>query len=369
MAFDGVFPAPDLEPTEFGLFAVAKPNEPFKDATGAGEKWIRGFSQLYDTRPNYVRNWDETSSTSYNVYADATATLYERLTPIFLEVDDQRSTFGLMGEDRMARVKRQLEGTSQKALEYELWNGEICLKQGLPNMFLARQDVTVIHDETAHGNAFSPRRALALLEHYTGEQSAAGEHGVVHLTRDAFVLMTSNNNLFLDNKDKQHMQTATGTQVVIGSGYSGDGPHRDIATLAVTSAVATIVTTQIHHMKVGETFSLVTNAGGTAYDGEWVVKAVTNTTTFTADMAGVANRATAALPGNVQMKGSDNTKWIYATGRCDVLLGEIELVNENLAQGYNVSGNKNDMRIKATRAAIAYFDPSIHLAIKVDLTA
>ena len=366
MAFDGVFPAPDLEPTEFGLFAVAKPNEPLESKSE--EKWIRGFAQLYDTRPNYVRNWDETSSTSYDVYADADAPLYERLTPIFLEVDDQRSTFGLMGEDRMARVKRQLEGTSQKALEYELWNGEIALARSLSNPFLASPTVTVIHDAAAYGNPYSARRALSLLEHYAGEMSAAGEHGVVHLTRDVFVLMTSNNNLFLDNKDKQHMQTATGTQVIIGSGYSGDGPHRLISTLAVSSGVGTVVTTAPHYMKAGETVSLVTDAGGTAYDGEWVVASVTNVTTFTLTMTGVANRGSAALAGNVQMKGSDNTKWIYATGRCDVLLGKAEVVNENLAQGYNVSGNKNDMRIKATRAAIAYFDPSIHLAIKVDLT-
>jgi hypothetical protein len=367
MAFKGNFPAPDLEPTEFGLFAVAKPNA---HLTGAeDESWVRGFSQIYDTRPNYVRAWDETSLVSYTAYSNPTSTLYERLTPIFLEVDDQRSTFGLNGEDRMVRVIRQLEGTSQKALEYELWNGEIALAKGLSNPFLTKPTVTVIHDEAAHGAPYTARRALALLEHYTGEMSAAGEHGVVHLTRDVFVLMTSNNNLFLDNKDKQHMQTATGTQVVIGSGYSGDGPHRLISTLAVSSGVGTVVTTDAHYMKVGETVSLVTDAGGTAYDGTWVVASVTNTTTFTLTMTGVANRSAAALAGNVQMQGNDNTKWIYATGRCDVMLGESVVVNENLAQGYNVSGNKNDMRIKATRPAIAYFDPSIHLAIKVDLTA
>jgi hypothetical protein len=367
MAFDGVFPAPDLEPTEFGLFAVAKPNSSLKGA-GADEKWIRGFSQLYETRPNYVRAWDETSSTSYTVKSDPASPLYTKLTPIFLEVEDQRSTLGLNGEDRFARVLRQLEGTSQKALEYELWNGEIALAKGLTNPFLSSPGVTVIHNEAAHGTPYNARRALSLLEHYTGEMSAAGEHGVVHLTRDIFVLMTSNNNLFMDNKDKQHMQTATGTQVIIGSGYSGDGPHRLISTLAVASGVGTVVTTDPHYLKVGETVSLVTDAGGTAYDGTWVVASVTNTTTFTLTMTGVANRSSSALAGNVQMQGDDNTKWIYATGRCDVLLGEATVVNENLAQGYDVSGNKNDMKIKATRAAVAYFDPSIHLAIKVDLT-
>jgi hypothetical protein len=234
-------------------------------------------------------------------------------------------------------------------------------------MFLSKPGVTVIHSEAAHGDAYPSRRALSLLEHYAGEMSPAGEHGVVHLTRDAFVLLMTNNGVFLDNKDRQHMQTASGTQIVIGSGYSGDGPRFNINTIAVATNVATIVTTGAHHMKVGEIFTLTTTAGGTAFDGSWTVKAVTNTTTFTADIT-AGNQSATATPGNVQMQGSDSTKWIYATGRVDVLLGEIVVTNESLAQGYNVSGNQNDIRVKAMRPAVAYFDPSIHLAIKVDLT-
>ena len=69
------------------------------------------------------------------------------------------------------------------------------------------------------------------------------------------------------------------------------------------------------------------------------------------------------------MKGDDDTKWIYATGQVHAHLGEIDVVNDNIAQGYDVAGNRNDMRIKAQRPAVAYFDPSIHLGIKLDLTA
>jgi hypothetical protein len=120
-------------------------------------------------------------------------------------------------------------------------------------------------------------------------------------------------------------------------------------------------------MKVGETFTINSTGVDTSFDGTFTVKAVTNTTTFTADITHT-NQSATAYPGYVQMNGSDNTKWIYATGRVDVLLGEIVVTNENLAQGYDVSGNKNDIRVKAMRPAVAYFDPSIHLAIKVDLT-
>jgi hypothetical protein len=62
-------------------------------------------------------------------------------------------------------------------------------------------------------------------------------------------------------------------------------------------------------------------------------------------------------------------KWMYATGDVRVILGDIDVVNDNLAQGYDVSGNANNMRLKAIRPAAVYFDSSVHLAIRVDLTA
>jgi cytoskeletal protein RodZ len=120
-------------------------------------------------------------------------------------------------------------------------------------------------------------------------------------------------------------------------------------------------------MKAGEIFSITSSSNSTSFDGSWTVKAVTNTTTFTADIT-ATNQAATAYPGYVQMQGDDDTKWIYATGKVFAHLGKSEVVNDSLAQGYDVSGNRNDMKIKATRSAIAYFDPSVHLAIKLDLT-
>jgi hypothetical protein len=66
---------------------------------------------------------------------------------------------------------------------------------------------------------------------------------------------------------------------------------------------------------------------------------------------------------------SATNKWIYGTGTVRVYLGDIDVVNDNLSQSYDVSGNANDMRIKAIRPAAVYFDTSIHLAVRVDLTA
>lgn len=362
MAFKGTFPAPDLEPTEFGLFAVAKPNDHLP--RGAGEAWVRGFSQEYISIPNYVRGWDQTSTTSYVTSSNPGSPLYREVRPIFLEVEDYRSTFDLPSEDKITRVTKQLEATSQKALEYELWNGEIAMLENLPNIFLSHPDVTVI----GNGVGYSARRALSLLEHYTGEMSPAGEHGVVHLTRDAFILCTSNNNIFMHAEGGDHMQTSTGTQAVIGSGYSGDGPHALIATIAVAASTATVITSTPHYIADGETVQIQATVGEVVFDGTYVAD-VTDATTFKFTTSESNMSATAPTGvASSQMKGDDNFKWIYATGRVDSLLGDVVVVNENLAQGYDVAGNKNDMRIKASRPAVAYFDPSIHLAVKVDLS-
>lgn len=59
-------------------------------------------------------------------------------------------------------------------------------------------------------------------------------------------------------------------------------------------------------------------------------------------------------------------KWMFGTGPVDVHLGKPELMNESLAQGADVA--INDMRIKAVRPAAAYFDPSCHFAVRIDLT-
>jgi hypothetical protein len=104
--------------------------------------------------------------------------------------------------------------------------------------------------------------------------------------------------MLMHSEGKDHLQTFGGTPIIVGSGYSGNGP--DGATGAAASAT---------------------------------------------------------------------NKWIYATGTVRTYVGDIDVVNDNLSQAYDVSGNANDMRLKAIRPAAVYFDTSIHLAVRVDLTA
>jgi hypothetical protein len=291
MAFprNGVVEAPKIVPSAFGLLAVVKPEN------SAGEDhWIRGFSQEWETTLYSATNWDATDTTDGEVVAAGTPTYYTEIKPWFIEAEELRSTLGFLGLDRIERLKRQLEGVTQHAMEIELWDGAIRKGESHLNVALSDAAATILNS----GTALSPRRALALLEHSIGLASDGGEQGFIHMTRDVAALLASNSNMLFHEEGKDHLQTLGGTPVIVGSGYSGTGPD------GATGATATV----------------------------------------------------------------DN-KWIYATGTVRTYVGEVDVVNDNLSQAYDVSGNANDMRIKAIRPAAVYFDTSIHLAVRVDLTA
>lgn len=291
MAFpnNGVVEAPRIVPSAFGLLAVVKP-----ESSDSEDRWIRGFSQEWETELYSATNWDDTDSTSGQVVAAGVPRYYTEIKPFFIEAEEYRSTLGFLGLDRIERLKRQLEGVTQHAMEVELWDGAVRKGEGHANVALSDASATILNG----GTALSPRRAIALLEHSIGLASDGGEQGVIHLTRDVAALLASNSNMLFHEAGKEHLQTLGGTPVIVGSGYSGNGPD------GATGATATV----------------------------------------------------------------DN-KWIYATGTVRTYVGDIDVVNDNLSQAYDVSGNANDMRLKAIRPAAVYFDTSIHLAVRVDLTA
>jgi hypothetical protein len=291
MAFRGVFEAPKIMPSAFGLFDLAKPETGPKE-----DQWTRGFSQEWDTQYYSAKNIDDTDTTLITVSSNATPTRYDEIKPFFIEVEDYRSTLGLLGVDPVEKIKKQLEGITQHAIEKELWDGGVRIGETHANRALVSPDAYILNS----GTALSPRRALALLEFQIGSMSPAGEQGVIHMTRDVAALLSSNSQMLFHEVGKDHLQTMGGTPVIIGGGYSGAGP---------------------------------TDAAGSTED-----PTATN-------------------------------KWMYATGTVKVILGDIDVVTDNLAQGYDVSGNQNNMRLKAIRPAAVYFDTSVHIAVRVDLTA
>jgi hypothetical protein len=291
MAFTktGVVTAPKIVPSAFGLLAVVKPeNAPSED------QWVRGFSQEWETTLYSATNWDDTDSTDGEVVAAGTPTYYVEVKPWFIEAEEDRSTLGFNGLDRIERLKRQLEGVTQNAMEIELWDGAVRKGETHANKALSSASATILNS----GTALSARRALALLEYEIGQVSDGGEQGIIHMTRDVAALLSSSSQMILHNKDEDHLQTLGGTPVIVGSGYTGTGP--DDATGATATAI---------------------------------------------------------------------NKWIYATGTVRTYVGDVDVVNDNLSQAYDVSGNANDMKLKAIRPAAVYFDTSIHLAVRVDLTA
>jgi len=292
MAFpkNGVVDAQQIVPSAFGLLAVVKPENSADE-----DRWIRGFSQGYETTIDTLTNWDDTDTNSYALVNNATVNSFDEIKPFFIEIEEVRSTLGFLGLDRIERLKRQLEGVTQKALERELWHGDIRIAESDDNKALIG-GATVLNS----GTALSPKRALALLEHSIAIASHAGEQGIIHATRDVVALLSSNSNMLFHEKEKDHLQTMGGTPVIVGSGYTGQGPT------SVTDGSQTPTATN---------------------------------------------------------------KWIYATGTVKVYLGDVDVVNDNLAQAYDVGGNQNDMRLKAIRPAAVFFDTSIHLAVRVDLTA
>ena len=290
--FKGVFPASELIPAPCGILSVA--NVQTHTARDSDERWVRLFSQEFDTMPSYVHLLtvnDEavTNGTLTNNQGDAR---YLDYVPFYIDVEDFASTFGLVGQDRFARVVRELECVTQKALEFEFWEGKAAQAPSTdaPNMYLTKAGAATI----PVAGAKKPENALMYLEQAIAS-SPIGANGVIHMTRDVASILGSR--LVYkkgETENSGRAMTRLGTDVIIGSGYTGNGPIGD------------------------------TNAAASA-----------------------------------------TNKWMYATSAVDVHLGKIEIVNENLAQGADVT--INNMRIKAFRPAAVFADPSMLFAMRVTL--
>lgn len=358
MAFNGIYPAPALSPLEFGLFSAADVTR--HSVSSWDEKWIRGFSVEFDTNPT-LRVVSTSGATACVVNDGSRAVRWFDVNPFFIEAEDFRSAFSVTGEDRFARVLKQLEGSTQKCVEDELWSGHCARETGSDDLYLARADhLNTIG--TTPGTAVSYALGLSLLE-YALSNSPTGEQGVIHLTRDVAAFLGTQGALSVSG-DK--IVTINGTPISAGAGNSGDGPAFAVTNAALATNVVTLTTATPHLLATGE--SVEVTGIGAPYDGTYTVASTPTSTTLTYAKTN-ANVASAPVTGFVQMLATSDVKWIYATGAVSVHLGKSEVVNDTLAQGWDVVGNDNDLRIKATRPAVVYFDPTLHYGIKVDMTA
>ena len=292
MAFKGVFPASELIPAPCGILSVADVMQ--HTARESDERWIRKFSKEYDSLPSYVRllTVNDETVTNGTLSNNQTTVNYIDYVPFNIEVEDLSSTFGLLGVDRIDAVTKALNAVTQKALEREFWEGKAALAETSANgnMYLSKASAATI----PVSGAKKPENALMILEQAISN-SPTGQNGVIHMTRDVASILGSR--LVYkkgETENSGRAMTRLGTDVIIGSGYTGNGPIGD------------------------------------------------------------ANAAASAT-----------NKWMYATSSVQVHLGKVEIVNENLAQGADVT--INNMRIKAFRPAAVYADPSMLYTMRVTL--
>jgi hypothetical protein len=221
MAFKGYFSPPELTPASSGLLSVASVES--HSGRSHDERWIRGFDYEFDSLPTVqLLTTNDETVTGGILYDGTRSDRYKTYIPFFIDVEDFRSTFDLPGEDRFKRVKKQLEAATQKALEVELWDGRAALGDSNANLFLSKSGEATI----AESGDFPAAIALAYLEQAISE-SPTGEAGVIHMTRDVATILGSRILHKEESEAGPHLITRLGTPVIIGSGYSGDGPIDD----------------------------------------------------------------------------------------------------------------------------------------------
>lgn len=232
--FQGVFPANKLVPAPCGILSVARVMT--HTAREYDERWIRGLDQEFESMPSYVRLLTVNDATVANgqLTDNQSEQTYLRYVPFYIDVEDFASTFSLPGEDRFEQVKNVLEAVTQKAVEYEYWTGvaargvvdagpPIDYDAGENNMYLTKTGASTIPQP----GAFAPHIALMYLEEAISD-SPVGENGVIHMTRDVASHLGSRL-VYKKPEDGKpgRVMTRLGTDVVIGSGYTGSGPVGD----------------------------------------------------------------------------------------------------------------------------------------------
>ena len=229
MAFRGIYPAPDLTHAPCGLLSVARVMT--HGAAEYDERWVRGFSYEFYSQPEVELFTVNDATVTGGVSGTSSLPRFKEYNPFFIQVTDTRSAFGLNGEDRFEIAKKQLEAATQKAVELELWEGVAALAETNGNDFLRQSGAASV----VNNGALAPATALMLLEQAISS-SPAGTNGVIHMTRDVASILGSR--LIYSPADggkTGKAMTRLGTEVVIGSGYTGAGRIDDTHATASAS--------------------------------------------------------------------------------------------------------------------------------------
>lgn len=238
MAFDGIFPAPLLEPARYGLL----------DAANVIRYQADGETHWYskadvETEACYFNSevYDVCDPSKRATILSATSDARSRIIyPFGITASDTCSTFGFRSmETRKRRAMRQLEAITPKAVEREFWNGALAVAAGHAdtgeNTFLGDP----AHATTITSGAIPVKRAIALLEGSLAS-CGAGVRGMIHLPRsvasmaDTF-LQTEDVQLEVENEPHKRLVTKLGTVVAAGVGYPGTQPSLTPAAVTPSS--------------------------------------------------------------------------------------------------------------------------------------
>lgn len=210
-----IVPTAGLEVAPFGILSPATTLYDENDSF-----WTSGMTYEVDDAGVVVKNGiifgaNQTAPSTVIDNSDSKER-FKTYYPFDIQASVKVSTFGTNPADIEASAKRALDIVTQKAVEYEFWNGDVAklLTSDNDNRYLASTqtiDVTPVS-----GTGVKVRYGLALLEQAIAD-SPVGAQGVIHTTRDVATALRL-------KEDGDVLRTNLETPVVAGVGYSKKGP-------------------------------------------------------------------------------------------------------------------------------------------------
>jgi hypothetical protein len=225
---NGVLSAPLLTVAPCGLLSVAQVEEGTPESN-----WLRGYSVETHAAPTVrIISYNNAVVSDGDLYDGAAEESTFPARPFFLEIEAKTTGLMLVDHDPLkdGTVADQIKAASQKAVEYELWEGAAAKANPADDTnYLTK---TGGADIVTTGGV-SSSRALELIEQSIAS-SPTGARGIIHMTRDVASSLGSRLLYSADSRDDKQAYAVTrlGTLVVIGSGYTGAGPDGDAGAAA-----------------------------------------------------------------------------------------------------------------------------------------
>lgn len=228
MVFNGIYPAPPLTVAPCGLLSVARVVKHQDD-----EHWVvPGFAE-FDSSPSVtVLSNDGAVATQVSIPGANSGAI--GVTPFWVELAFKETTVNFIREGLDGPYLDQIDAATQKAVEFELWEGTSTASTTPvgSGLYLSKSGGASV--VTSAGVA--PEKALYLIEQSIA-LSPTGGRGVIHMTRDVASALGSRLRYFekAEIDEKTYAVTRLGTLVVIGSGYTGTGPQGESGSTASAS--------------------------------------------------------------------------------------------------------------------------------------